>query len=89
MHSSPRIRVRGPRTLTCLAEGLVALCHKLWQNLDYMLAFTKAWPDEAIMQQLAAKIPWYHNLTLIEKLDSREVRLWYADMAFQPGKITA
>jgi hypothetical protein len=54
-----------------------------------MLAFTKAWPDEAIMQQLAAKIPWYHNLTLIEKLDSREVRLWYADMAFQPGKITA
>lgn len=27
------------------------------RNLDYMLAFARAWGDEAILQQLAAKLP--------------------------------
>jgi predicted nuclease of restriction endonuclease-like (RecB) superfamily len=31
------------------------------RNLKYMRAFAQAWPDEAIVQQLAAQIPWFHN----------------------------
>ena len=32
------------------------------RNLKYMRAFAEAWPDEPIVQQLAAQIPWFHNL---------------------------
>ncbi len=28
------------------------------RNLKYMMAFGEAWPDEAIVQQLVAQIPW-------------------------------
>jgi hypothetical protein len=31
------------------------------RNLGYMMAFAKAWTDEAILQQAAAKLPWFHN----------------------------
>jgi hypothetical protein len=30
------------------------------RNLKYMRAFALAWPDEPIVQQLAAQIPWFH-----------------------------
>src|SRR6266851_857388 len=32
------------------------------RNLKYMRAFAEAWPDEAIVQQLVAQIPWGHNV---------------------------
>ena len=31
------------------------------RNLKYMRAFAEAWPDEQIVQQAAAQIPWFHN----------------------------
>ncbi len=31
------------------------------RNLKYMRAFAETWPDEAIVQQVAAQIPWFHN----------------------------
>jgi predicted nuclease of restriction endonuclease-like (RecB) superfamily len=34
------------------------------RNLGYMKAFAEAWPDEAILQQLAAKLPWGHDVTV-------------------------
>src|SRR5262245_24037408 len=48
------------------------------RNLDYMLAFAQAWPDEAILQQLVAKLPWGHNLRLMESIEDPETRRWYA-----------
>ncbi len=54
------------------------------RNLDYMLAFAKAWPDESILQAPLAKLPWYHNIALLEKLDTQETRLWYARAAVEP-----
>ena len=35
-------------------------------SLKYMRAFAEAWPDEEIVQQLAAQIPWFHNCVLLE-----------------------
>jgi len=35
------------------------------RNLDYMLAFARAWPDQEVSQQLVAKLPWGHNLALL------------------------
>lgn len=50
-----------------------------------MKAFAEAWPEESILQAPLAKLPWYHNLTLLEKVKSPEERLWYAHQAIQNG----
>ena len=55
------------------------------RNLGYMKAFAGAWPDESILQVPLAKITWYHNLTLLEKVKSPEERLWYAQQTIQNG----
>lgn len=47
-------------------------------NLLYMRAFADAWPDEAIVQQLAGQIPWFHNCILLDKKKDPQQRLWYA-----------
>jgi predicted nuclease of restriction endonuclease-like (RecB) superfamily len=48
------------------------------RNLKYMRAFAAAWPVRTIMQELLARIPWYHHISLLEKLDAPAERLWYA-----------
>lgn len=55
------------------------------RNLKYMRAFAQAWPDEPIVQEALARITWYHNLTLLEKVKGREERLWYARAAVANG----
>ena len=54
------------------------------RNLKYMRAFAVAWPDWAIVQS-SAQLPWVHHVTLIQKLDDPETRLWYAAAAVDPG----
>lgn len=55
------------------------------RNLDYMLAFSRAWPDGKVLQQIVARIPWGHNIALIQKLDTPELRLWYARQTIEHG----
>jgi len=55
------------------------------RNLGYMKAFAEAWPDDSILQAALAKLTWYHNLTLLEKLKSPEERLWYAQQTLANG----
>lgn len=55
------------------------------RNLKYMRAFAGAWPDRAIVQATLAQITWYHNLALLEKLDTPVDRLWYASKTFENG----
>src|SRR6267143_3435672 len=62
-----------------LMKGLSA------RNLKYMRAFAQAWPDVSIVQAVLAQLPWYHNIALIEKLESLDERLWYARQAIQTG----
>ena len=50
-----------------------------------MKAFAEAWPGEAILQAALAKLTWYHNITLIQKVKSPDERLWYAGQAIQNG----
>lgn len=47
-------------------------------NLDYMRRFAAAWPDPASSQQVAGKIPWGHNMILLDRLDDSATRTWYA-----------
>jgi predicted nuclease of restriction endonuclease-like (RecB) superfamily len=55
------------------------------RNLGYMKAFAEAWPDEAILQAPLAKLTWFHNLTLLEKVKTEDERLWYAHAALENG----
>jgi len=55
------------------------------RNLKYMRALAEAWPDEAIVQEPLARLTWFHNLTLLEKLKTEDERLWYARAAIENG----
>jgi predicted nuclease of restriction endonuclease-like (RecB) superfamily len=55
------------------------------RSLKYMRAFTAAWPDFAIVQRSVAQLPWRHNVALLDKLDTAEMRLWYAEAAIEQG----
>jgi predicted nuclease of restriction endonuclease-like (RecB) superfamily len=50
-----------------------------------MKAFAEAWPDETILQQLAAKLPWFHNCVLLDKVKAPSERAWYIEQAIQHG----
>lgn len=55
-------------------------------NLKYMRAFAQAWPaNPAIGQQAVGQLPWGHVTVLLDKLDDREVRDWYAEHAATHG----
>ena len=55
------------------------------RNLKYMRAFAAAWPARAIVQQVAAQIPWFHNCLLLDKAPDPPVRLWYVRQTLEQG----
>ena len=55
------------------------------RNLKYMRSFAAAWPDDSIVQQLAAQIPWFHNCTLLDKVKDPEARQWYIQKTVEHG----
>jgi predicted nuclease of restriction endonuclease-like (RecB) superfamily len=55
------------------------------RNLGYMKAFAEAWPDESILQQLVAKLPWGHNVRLLDMVTTASERVWYIEQAIQHG----
>ena len=55
------------------------------RNLKYMRAFAAAWPDLAIVQQLAAQIPWFHNCVLLDRVPDPTVRNWYIRQVLEHG----
>lgn len=54
-------------------------------NLLYMRAFAEAWPDPQIVQQALGQLPWGHNLLLLSKLKTSDLRLAYATRAIELG----
>ena len=55
------------------------------RSLKYMRSFAAAWPDELIVQQLAAQLPWGHHMVLIDRLKSSVEREWYLHAAVEYG----
>lgn len=55
------------------------------RNLKYMRAFAEAYPDEAIVQQAVAQIPWGHHVRLLDRVEDRNVRAWYLQQTIQHG----
>ena len=53
------------------------------RNLKYMRAFAESWSDIQFVQQLLHKLPWGHNLVLLDKLSGPQTRHWYAAKAIE------
>jgi predicted nuclease of restriction endonuclease-like (RecB) superfamily len=55
------------------------------RNLRYMRAFAEAYPDELLITETLANLPWGHNVRLLDALATTEERLWYAQQAIVQG----
>jgi predicted nuclease of restriction endonuclease-like (RecB) superfamily len=55
------------------------------RNMKYMRAFAEAWPEEPIVQQPVAQIPWGHNVRLLDLVKQPEERLWYIRQTIEHG----
>jgi predicted nuclease of restriction endonuclease-like (RecB) superfamily len=55
------------------------------RNLKYMRAFAEAWPDEAIVQQLVAQIPWGHIVRILDYVKAPAEREWYIRQTIENG----
>lgn len=55
------------------------------RNLRYMRKFAQTYTDSTILQAVLAKIPWWHNILLLEKLDNLDERIWYAQQTIING----
>ena len=54
-------------------------------NLLYMRSFAEAYPDQQIVQQAAAQMPWFHNCVLMDKVKDNAQRLWYIQQTIENG----
>ena len=55
------------------------------RNFRYMRALAEAWPEPEILQQLIAKLPWGHNLRVLDRIKDRPTREWYLRAALEYG----
>lgn len=66
------------------------------RNLKYMQSFAEAYPSflqaplaksdaAAILQVPLAQLPWYHHITLLDKVKSKDERVFYIQKAIENG----
>ena len=55
------------------------------RNLKYMRQFAYNYPNITIVQEVLAQLPWYHNITLIQKIKDENVRHWYIEKTIENG----
>ncbi len=79
----------GARVIDRLAEDLRREFPEMTglsgRNLRYMRAFAEAWPDRDFVQQVVARLPWGHNVRLVEAVKAPVEREWYARQAIESG----
>jgi predicted nuclease of restriction endonuclease-like (RecB) superfamily len=57
-----------------------------WWNLHLSrLRAAEAWPEPEILQSLIAKLPWGHNLRVLDRVKDRPTREWYLRAALEYG----
>ena len=55
------------------------------RNIRAMILFYEEYQNDIIWQQLVAKLPWGHNLLLIEKINDKKIRKIYAENTIKNG----
>ncbi len=79
----------GAKVIDTLSKDLISAFPNMKgfsvRNLKYMRKFAEEYPEISIVQEPLAQITWYHHITLLDKIGSKEARLWYAKQAAQNG----
>lgn len=73
-HFSTSLRLEFPNT-----EGFSE------RNLSRMKKFYEEYKDLSILPTVLAKLPWSHNMLLLDKVKDLEIRKWYAEKCFENG----
>lgn len=55
------------------------------RNLSRMKKFYEEYKDLSILPTALAKLPWSHNMLLLDKVKDLEIRKWYAEKCFDNG----
>jgi predicted nuclease of restriction endonuclease-like (RecB) superfamily len=55
------------------------------RNLQYMRTFAEAWPDEEFTQRVVARIPWAHNVRILDSIRNPAEREWYINQTVEQG----
>jgi predicted nuclease of restriction endonuclease-like (RecB) superfamily len=55
------------------------------RNLRYMRKFAEEYPDSQFVQEALAQLTWYHNVTLLDKISDKQIRLFYVKHAIEHG----
>lgn len=55
------------------------------RNLSRMKKFYEEYKDLSILPTALAKLPWSHNMLLLDKVNDLEIRKWYAEKCFENG----
>jgi len=55
------------------------------RNLKYMRKFAQEYPDVIFVQEVLAQLTWYHNVTLLDKISDKQIRLFYVQHAIEYG----
>jgi predicted nuclease of restriction endonuclease-like (RecB) superfamily len=55
------------------------------RNMGYMVQFARAYSDRTILQHAVAKLPWGHNIVLLQYLKDTYTRTWYAEESLKNG----
>ncbi|MBP6986100.1 MAG: DUF1016 family protein [Alphaproteobacteria bacterium] len=55
------------------------------RNLKYMRKFAEEYPDSQFVQEVLAQLTWYHNVTLLDKISDKKIRLFYVKHAIEYG----
>ena len=55
------------------------------RNLSRMKKFYEEYKDLSILPTALAKLPWSHNMLLLDKVKYLEIRKWYAEKCFENG----
>jgi predicted nuclease of restriction endonuclease-like (RecB) superfamily len=53
------------------------------RNLKYMRKFAQTYPE--FVQAPLAQISWWHHITLLDKINNEQERLWYIDKTIENG----
>lgn len=55
------------------------------RNLKYMRKFAEEYQDREFVQETLAQLTWYHNVTLLDKISDKQIRVFYVKNAITHG----
>ena len=55
------------------------------RNLNYMKAFYEEYKDDSEILHLVAKLPWKHNIELMQRVKDKNIRKWYIENCIREG----